>query len=77
MGSAVLFLSIKKGVYFFYTHLPREFDKKQAYDPEHAVISRRKLLKKSSQAGAAIAATSAGLGKIEIPLRRRHHAITL
>jgi hypothetical protein len=63
--------------HFSYTHLPREFDKKQAIDPEHAVISRRKLLKKSSQAGVAIAATSAGLGKTEIPLRRRHHAITL
>jgi len=34
-------------------------------------------LKKSSQAGVAIAATNAGLGKIEIPLRRRHHATTL
>src|SRR5213080_3751386 len=70
-------LMMLKTLYFSYTHLPREFDKKQAIDPEHAVISRRKLLKKSSQAGVAIAATSAGLGKIEIPLRRRHHAITL
>ena len=47
------------------------------YQPEHAATSRRKLLKKSSQAEVAIAATSAGLGKIEIPLRRRHNATTL
>jgi hypothetical protein len=33
------------------------------YRPEHAMTSRQKLLKKSTEAGIAIAATSTGFGK--------------